>query len=250
MTAWFVHGQSGETGWTGDKPMFRVSLSERFADHLVDCLRGLTLDLASVLMQRGALNLGLAERRAAGGATELVLGEGADIAVLDRQLRAALGAAGFELPERDGGRHEASPSDDWDKARDQRAEEMNCFRTIMSGVEAGLRTLETCPGNEQPAAQRGEMADTLNRAALLMRLSFPVTEAERAAFHALPQQARADILARMLEAMRVLYQTRPDGVYFVFAAPAFGFDPKTFCLTEGPDGERHKMPDYETPWQP
>lgn len=98
--------------------------------------------------------------------------------------------------------------------------------------------------------QSGEMADTLNRAALLTRLSFPVTEAERAAFHALPQEARADILARMLEAMRVLYQTQPDGVYFVFAVPPYGFDPQTFCLTEGPDGERHKMPEYETPWRP
>ena len=119
MTTEFVRGQSGKTGWTGDKPMLRVSLSERFADHLVDCLRGLTLDLASVLMQRGALNLGLAERRAAGGATELVLGEGADIAALDRQLRAALGAAGFELPERDGGRHKDFPSSDWEEARHQ-----------------------------------------------------------------------------------------------------------------------------------
>ncbi|WP_291365082.1 hypothetical protein [Acetobacter sp. UBA5411] len=117
MTTEYVRGQSGETGWSSDKPMLHVSLSECFADHLVDCLRGLTLDLASVLMQRGALNFGLAERRAAGGATELILGEGADIAALDRQLRAALGAAGFELPERDGGGHEVSPSDDWDEAR-------------------------------------------------------------------------------------------------------------------------------------
>lgn len=126
--------------------MLRVSLAECFADHLVDCLRSLTLDLASVLMHRGALNFGLAERRTAGGATELVLGEGVDIAALDRQLRAALGAAGFKLPERDVGGHEASLSDDWNAARDQRAKETACFRGGMRGLEKGLGTLDACRG--------------------------------------------------------------------------------------------------------
>lgn len=137
MTIEYVRGQSGETGWTGDKPMFHVSLSERFADHLVDCLRGLTLDLASVLMQRGALNFGLAERRAAGGATELVLGEGVNIAALDRQLRAALGVAGFKLPERYGGTHEGSPSSDWDEVRRQRETETVVFSGNREGVTGG-----------------------------------------------------------------------------------------------------------------
>ncbi|MGS0648002.1 hypothetical protein ACU81Q_10260 [Komagataeibacter melomenusus] len=163
MTTEFVQGQTGATGWTGDRPMCRVSLSERFADHLVDCLRGLTLDLASVLMQHGALNLGLAERRSAGGATELVLGEGADVAALDRQLRAAFGAAGFELPERDGGEHEASPSDDWDAARDRRAEETECFRTTVRGLEKGLGTLDACQMEESLPSLRKEMRAAARR---------------------------------------------------------------------------------------
>lgn len=102
---------------------------------------------------------------------------------------------------------------------------------------------------KRPAAQRGEMADTLNRAALLTRLSFPVTEAERAAFNALPREARADILARMLEAMRTLHQTSPDGLYFVYASHEVTGQ-HTYCLPEGRGGKRHELQPYETVWVP
>lgn len=90
----------------------------------------------------------------------------------------------------------------------------------------------------------------LANTAMLTRLSAPVTEEERAAFNALPAPSRADILGRMLDTMRVLYRTRPDGVYFSVVSPKIGFDPRTFCLTEGPNGERHTFPDYESPWEP
>ncbi|MBY4641493.1 hypothetical protein K6L44_16195 [Gluconacetobacter entanii] len=95
-----------------------------------------------------------------------------------------------------------------------------------------------------------DMPKIIASVATLTRLSAPVTEEERAAFSALPPHVRADILARTLEAMRVLYRTKSDGVYFVFATPVRGFNPQTFCLTEGPDGARHELPAYETPWQP
>ncbi|WP_048849968.1 hypothetical protein [Komagataeibacter europaeus] len=137
----------------------------------------------------------------------------------------------------------AAGPDDFDTALAQRHGERLEIVTGQSGVSGYCKKTEAVNGTD-------DMPQILASVATLTRLSVPVTEEERAAFSALPPHARADILARILEAMRVLYRTKSDGVYFVFAAPVRGFNPQTFCLTEGPDGARHKLPAYETPWQP
>ncbi|WP_143456095.1 hypothetical protein [Novacetimonas hansenii] len=90
----------------------------------------------------------------------------------------------------------------------------------------------------------------LRNVAALTRWTAPITEEERTAFCALPKATRVDILARMLQAMRVLYHTHPGGIYFVFADRSAGAEPCTYCLTEGPNGARHELPDYETVWLP
>ena len=137
----------------------------------------------------------------------------------------------------------AAGPDDFDAALAQRHGERLEIVTGQSGVSGYCKKTEAVNGTDA-------VPQILANTAMLTRLSVPVTEEERAAFNALPAQSRADILGRLLDNMRVLYRTRPDGVYFSFASPKIGFDPRTFCLTEGPNGERHTFPDYESPWEP
>lgn len=85
-----------------------LEVPENLAERIAHVIRGLLSELASALIEQAGSGVSKSLREAASRAQDLVLRCEFDPLVFDRECRAALRAAGFELPDRNGG-HDASP---------------------------------------------------------------------------------------------------------------------------------------------